>query len=149
MSLDEYRRRRNFDRTSEPAGSTGRKSPRDRRFVVQLHHARARHFDFRLELDGALRSWAVPKGPSLRPADKRLAVQVEDHPLAYGGFEGRIPEGEYGAGEVRIVEQGTWQPDGDAARALADGKLDFRLEGRHLKGRWSLVRTGPPAKKAK
>jgi bifunctional non-homologous end joining protein LigD len=149
MSLDEYRRRRNFDRTSEPAGSTGRKSPRDRRFVIQLHHARARHFDFRLELDGVLRSWAVPKGPSLRPSDKRLAVEVEDHPLAYGGFEGRIPEGEYGAGEVRIVEQGTWQPDGDAARALAEGKLDFQLEGRHLKGGWSLVRTGKPAKKAK
>jgi bifunctional non-homologous end joining protein LigD len=149
MSLDEYRRRRNFHRTSEPAASTGRKSQRDRRFVIQLHHARARHFDFRLELDGVLRSWAVPRGPSLRPADKRLAVQVEDHPLAYGGFEGRIPEGEYGAGEVRIVEQGLWQPDGDAARALAEGKLDFRLEGRHLKGRWSLVRTGPHAKKAK
>ncbi len=150
MSLAEYRRKRDFARTPEPAPE--RRKPRaapDRRFVIQLHHARARHFDFRLELDGVLRSWAVPKGPSLRPADKRLAVEVEDHPLDYGDFEGEIPAGAYGAGHVRIVERGHWHPQGDPKRALAAGKLDFRLEGGHLHGGWSLVRTGPAGPKAK
>jgi bifunctional non-homologous end joining protein LigD len=150
MSLAEYRRKRDFGRTPEPAPARPRKrDAKARHFVIQLHHARARHFDFRLELGGVLRSWAVPKGPSLRPADKRLAVEVEDHPLDYGNFEGDIPAGAYGAGHVRIVERGQWHPMGDPARALAAGKLDFRLEGEHLQGGWSLVRTGPAGLKAK
>lgn len=149
MSLEEYRRRRDFKATPEPAPAKVRGGGRARRFVIQLHHARARHFDFRLEHDGVLLSWAVPKGPSLRPADKRLAVQTEDHPLAYGRFEGSIPKGHYGAGDVQIVESGTWEPEGDAGKALAKGKLDFRLDGTHLQGAWTLVRTGPAVAKAK
>lgn len=149
MSLKEYRRRRDFKATPEPApgksGGTGKR----RRFVIQLHHARARHFDFRLEHAGVLLSWAVPKGPSLRPGDKRLAVQTEDHPLAYGDFEGEIPKGHYGAGDVRIVESGRWEPEGEPGQALARGKLDFRLDGTQLQGAWTLVRTGPAAPKAK
>lgn len=149
MSLDEYRRRRDFKTTPEPAPGKARGGAKARRFVIQLHHARARHFDFRLEHDGVLLSWAVPKGPSLRPADKRLAVQTEDHPLSYGKFEGTIPKGHYGAGDVHIVESGRWEPEGNVDKALAKGKLDFRLDGTHLQGAWTLVRTGPAADKVK
>jgi bifunctional non-homologous end joining protein LigD len=109
--------------------------------VVQLHHASRRHYDFRLEVDGTLKSWAVPKGPSLRPGDKRLAVEVEDHPLDYADFAGDIPEGHYGAGHVDIFDRGTWVPVGDAAAAIRKGKLEFELHGRHLRGGWKLVRT--------
>ena len=148
MALQEYLRKRKFGATPEPRGAaTSRRKHKALSFVVQLHHARARHYDFRLEVDGVLRSWAVPKGPSLRPGEKRLAVEVEDHPLSYGGFEGTIPEGNYGAGHVAIFDQGSWEPDGDPADAIQRGKLEFVLHGERLKGRWTLVRTNKPASK--
>lgn len=140
----EYNRKRNFDLTSEPA------EPRTRSkrvgagalsFVVQKHDARNLHYDFRLELNGTLKSWAVPKGPSLDPSDKRLAVHVEDHPLSYGSFEGSIPKGQYGGGDVIVWDRGVWEPEGDALKAYKAGKLGFRLYGEKLGGRWNLVRT--------
>jgi bifunctional non-homologous end joining protein LigD len=141
MALAEYRRKRHFDKTSEPAGRAAkRRSGRALKFVVQKHAARRLYYDFRLELDGVLVSWAVPKGPSLDPAQKRLAVHVEDHPLEYGSFEGRIPEGEYGAGEVIVWDKGTWTPDGDARIDLKRGRLEFRLTGKKLNGGWRLLR---------
>lgn len=139
--LADYRRKRDFELTPEPRDQ---RAPRQRgalRYVIQLHHARSRHFDFRLELDGTLRSWAVPKGPSRDPAQKRLAVEVEDHPLPYAKFEGDIPQGQYGAGHVDIWDEGYWQPEGDAAAALRKGHLHFTLQGARLRGRWALVRT--------
>lgn len=141
--LAEYRRKRDFAATPEPATAAALETAPAHalRYVVQLHHARRRHFDFRLELEGSLRSWAVPKGPSLDPAARRLAVQVEDHPLDYAGFEGRIPDGHYGAGEVRIWDEGLWRADGDAHAALVKGHLKFELLGTRLRGHWSLVRT--------
>ena len=147
MSLRDYNRKRRFADTPEPAADEASARARGRGqhrpiFVVQLHNARARHYDFRLEADGALKSWAVPKGPSLRPGDKRLAVQVEDHPLSYATFEGQIPEGNYGAGHVLVFDHGVWASEGDPLEAIADGKLDFTLEGRKLRGAWKLVRTG-------
>lgn len=142
MSLREYARKRRFGQTPEPAGADGATGDPGRpRFVVQLHHARARHYDFRLEVDGALRSWAVPRGPSLRPSDRRLAVEVEDHPLDYADFEGEIPAGNYGAGDVRIFDRGHWSCAGDPLAALAAGSLDFELHGERLAGAWKLVRT--------
>jgi bifunctional non-homologous end joining protein LigD len=143
MSLAEYRRKRHFNETPEPAGKKGRKrtgGTKAPRFVVQKHDARRLHYDFRLELDGVLKSWAVPKGPSYDPKEKRLAVEVEDHPLEYGDFEGTIPEGEYGAGTVALWDEGTWQPLGDPHEQYREGKLKFHLEGQRLKGRWTLVR---------
>ncbi|HZR37520.1 MAG TPA: DNA ligase D [Nevskia sp.] len=140
--LAEYRRKRDFSATPEPAaGGRRRAAARGARFVVHLHHARSRHFDLRLQVGNTLRSWAVPKGPSLDPAQKRLAVQVEDHPLDYGDFEGTIPEGHYGAGQVQIWDQGRWSADGDARKALEEGHLRFSMEGSRLHGAWSLVRT--------
>ena len=145
MSLRDYARKRRFEHTPEPADDfqAGKRVKRGKRpiFVVQLHHASVRHYDFRLEIDGALKSWAVPKGPSLRPGDKRLAVEVEDHPLSYASFEGDIPEGHYGAGHVDLFDQGTWAIEGDPLLAIANGKLDFELHGDKLKGAWKLVRT--------
>jgi bifunctional non-homologous end joining protein LigD len=143
MSLSEYARKRKFGETPEPA-SGGRASRKGHKpiFVVQLHHATARHYDFRLEADGALKSWAVPKGPSLRPGEQRLAVEVEDHPISYAKFGGDIPQGHYGAGHVDVFDHGTWQPEeDDPLKAIAAGKLDFELHGKHLRGRWTLVRT--------
>lgn len=138
-----YHRKRDFGQTPEPKGTVaGRR--RELSFVIQKHAARRLHYDFRLELDGTLKSWAVPKGPSLDPADKRLAVHVEDHPLEYGGFEGVIPEGHYGAGQVQIWDRGTWQPIGDAEKSYRAGKLKFRLDGEKLHGAWTLVRTRLP-----
>lgn len=138
MGLREYQRKRRFDETPEPqeGGRRGR-----RIFVVQLHHASHRHFDFRLELDGMLKSWAVPKGPSFDPAVKRLAVEVEDHPISYATFEGDIPEGNYGAGHVDVFDHGTWEPEGDAREGLRGGDLKFTLHGDVLRGSWVLVRT--------
>ena len=139
----EYSRKRNFERTSEPSERPGKQRGKAGalRFVVQKHDARHLHYDFRLELDGTLKSWAVPKGPSLDPRDKRLAVHVEDHPLEYADFEGSIAEGNYGAGDVIVWDQGIWQPHGDPAAAYAAGKLKFSLIGEKLAGDWTLVRT--------
>ncbi|MEX0611611.1 MAG: non-homologous end-joining DNA ligase, partial [Pirellulales bacterium] len=139
MSLKEYKRKRDFRKTPEPSGD-GRKSAPGRQFVVQKHVARRLHYDFRLEHDGTLKSWAVPKGPSLYPGVKSLAVQVEDHPLDYANFEGVIPQGEYGGGTVMVWDRGTWEPEGDPEKGLKQGKLTFRLNGEKLRGRWSLVR---------
>ena len=135
--LREYHRKRNFTRTAEPRGKLNRKT--GHLFVVQKHAARRLHYDLRLELDGVLKSWAVTRGPSLSPKDKRLAVMVEDHPLDYAEFEGRIPEGEYGAGSVIVWDRGHWSTDGDPHKQLAKGHLEFELSGSKLKGRWHLV----------
>ena len=141
MSLSEYRRKRNFRVTSEPRGKArARRSKLS--FVVQKHAASHLHYDFRLEVDGVLKSWAVPKGPSLDPSQKRLAMQVEDHPLEYGDFEGVIPQGEYGGGTVMLWDRGTWEPLADAATGLRDGHLKFTLHGEKLRGGWMLVRRG-------
>ncbi|MEB1660025.1 non-homologous end-joining DNA ligase [Xanthomonas campestris pv. campestris] len=141
MSLRDYTRKRRFDQTPEPAEDAAATAHRQPIFVVQLHHVSSRHYDFRLEADGVLKSWAVPKGPSLRAGEKRLAVQVEDHPLAYAGFEGDIPQGQYGAGHVQVFDHGTWHCDGDALAALDAGKLDFDLQGDKLRGGFAPVRT--------
>ncbi|MET0409974.1 MAG: DNA polymerase ligase N-terminal domain-containing protein, partial [Polyangiaceae bacterium] len=143
MSLDTYRQKRDFARTAEPRGRKTKKGGNS--FVVQKHEARRLHYDFRLELDGVLLSWAVPKGPSLDPKVKRLAMQTEDHPIEYGGFEGVIPKGEYGGGTVLVWDRGTWQPAGDAAAMYRKGHLEFELSGEKLKGGFHLVRTGPSA----
>ncbi len=140
MGLREYKRKRHFQRTPEPAGKQARKVGWS--FVVQKHHASHLHYDFRLELDGVLKSWAVPKGPSLDPSVKRLAMHVEDHPVEYGTFEGIIPEGEYGGGTVMVWDRGRWEPVGDAAEGYRTGKLKFQLHGEKLKGGWMLLRTG-------
>ena len=147
MGLEQYAAKRDFRKTPEPQPPGRSRRPRrakraaGRSFVVQKHAATRLHYDFRLEHDGVLKSWAVPKGPSLDPADKRLAVQVEDHPLEYGGFEGVIPKGQYGGGSVLLWDRGTWEPEGDAEDGLRRGKLEFRLDGEKLRGRWLLVRT--------
>jgi bifunctional non-homologous end joining protein LigD len=152
MALEEYKRKRRFAETPEPAGEVEKKS--SHRFVVQKHDATRLHYDFRLELEGVLKSWAVPKGPSLDPSDKRLAMQVEDHPVSYFDFEGNIPEGNYGAGTVMVWDLGTWEPlspvaiegkyaagtDADAATMLAKGDLKFRLKGKKLNGDFALVK---------
>ena len=142
MALEEYRRKRDFKKTPEPAPKVTRKKTRELFFCVQKHLASHLHYDFRLEHDGVLLSWAVPKGPSLDPKTKRLAMNVEDHPLEYGEFEGVIPEG-YGAGIVMLWDRGTWTPQvDDVDAALKKGDLKFTLDGYKLKGSWVLVRTG-------
>ncbi len=138
MALEQYRRMRDFGRTSEPAGKVRKRAGWS--FVVQKHDASHLHYDFRLELDGVLKSWAIPKGPSFDVHDRRLAVQTEDHPVEYGSFEGTIPEGEYGGGTVMLWDRGTWEPIGDPHAGLAKGHLDFELKGERLEGRWMLVR---------
>ncbi|HWN38678.1 MAG TPA: DNA polymerase ligase N-terminal domain-containing protein, partial [Gammaproteobacteria bacterium] len=145
--LARYRAKRDFARTPEPSGSGAAGAHGALQYVVQKHDATRLHYDFRLEHDGVLKSWAVPKGPSLTPGDRRLAVQTEDHPLDYGGFEGEIPEGEYGAGSVVIWDRGHWQPHGDVDDGLKEGKLDFELDGDRLKGRFTLVRMAEHGKK--
>jgi bifunctional non-homologous end joining protein LigD len=140
MSLREYRRKRDFARTPEPAGAEAEAASDKPLYVIQKHAARREHYDFRLEMDGVLKSWAIPKGPSLDPGAKRLAVEVEDHPVAYGGFEGVIPKGEYGGGTVMIWDRGWWEPVGDARAALAKGDFKFVLHGDKLQGRFVLVR---------
>src|SRR3954469_8872560 len=148
MALREYRRKRTFDRTPEPRGREERGADgaagRPARFVVQRHRARNLHYDFRLEIDGVLVSWAVPKGVTLDPATRHLAVHVEDHPLDYIDFEGVIPEGEYGGGDVIVWDAGTWELHGsDDARAAVDaGEIHVELHGEKLAGRVVLVRTG-------
>jgi len=141
MPLEEYHKKRDFSATPEPAG--GEPSGEKRIFVVQQHHATAMHYDFRLELDGVLLSWAVPKGPSYDPKDKRLAVHVEDHPIDYAGFEGVIPKGEYGGGTVIVWDRGTWEPISDPRAGLEKGDFKFRLSGEKLVGGWVLVRLKP------
>lgn len=138
MALGIYRKKRNFKTTPEPKGRKARKSGNS--FVIQKHDARRLHYDFRLEMDGVLKSWAVTKGPSLVSGEKRLAVHVEDHPLEYGDFEGTIPKGEYGGGTVIIWDRGTWTPVQDAEKGYAKGHLEFELHGEKLAGRWHLVR---------
>ncbi|MBC7656357.1 MAG: DNA ligase, partial [Frankiaceae bacterium] len=141
MSLHDYERKRRFGQTPEPRAGAAKTATAAPIFVVQLHHASHRHYDFRLEIDGALKSWAIPKGPSLRPGEKRLAVEVEDHPLSYAGFEGDIPKGNYGAGRVDIFDRGTWASELEPLQSIAAGTLDFSLHGQKLKGAWKLVRT--------
>jgi bifunctional non-homologous end joining protein LigD len=144
MGLTDYRKKRDFGVTPEPAGRKGRTTPRKRSlaYVVQKHLATALHYDFRLEWNGVLLSWAVPKGPSLDPTVKRLAMPTEDHPLEYAAFEGVIPEGEYGAGTVMVWDAGTWEPESpDVEAALEKGDLKFTLHGKKLQGSWVLVRT--------
>lgn len=138
MALETYRKKRNFLATPEPKGSRSRKSGDS--FVIQKHAATRLHYDLRLEMDGVLKSWAVTKGPSLVPGEKRLAVHVEDHPLDYGDFEGTIPKGEYGGGTVIVWDRGAWTPIGDAHKGYAKGHLDFELQGEKLGGRWHLVK---------
>src|SRR5579872_3815008 len=139
MALEAYRKKRKFSVTSEPRGRAARGGGGNR-YVIQKHAARRLHYDLRLELDGVMKSWAVTRGPSLDPADKRLAVHVEDHPVEYNSFEGTIPAGEYGGGTVMIWDRGTWQPDGDPHKGYAKGHLVFDLDGEKLHGRWHLVR---------
>jgi bifunctional non-homologous end joining protein LigD len=149
MALTKYHAKRDFKITSEPRGSVAASQKQSKKngervlsFVVQKHQASRLHYDFRLEWKGVLLSWAIPKGPSLDPAVKRLAMAVEDHPLEYGGFEGIIPEGEYGGGTVMVWDRGTWEPESrDVDTALRDGDLKFTLHGAKLKGSWVLVRT--------
>src|SRR5450631_1254709 len=151
MALEEYKRKRRFEETPEPPPKVGKKS--GNRFVIQKHRATRLHYDFRLEMEGVLKSWAVPKGPSLDPADKRLAMQVEDHPVSYFDFEGIIPEGNYGAGTVMVWDVGTWEPlspepvngkylPGTAAEAsamLKKGDFKIRLHGKRMKGDFALI----------
>src|SRR5687768_5977257 len=150
MVLEKYKQKRNFQSTPEPSGDLTLAAERAKKarpgqglfFCVQKHLASHLHYDFRLEHKGVLLSWAVPKGPSLNPSDKRLAMRVEDHPFDYGDFEGVIPEG-YGAGIVVLWDKGTWHPEnGDVEAALQKGELKFSLEGKKLKGSWVMVRTG-------
>jgi bifunctional non-homologous end joining protein LigD len=151
MPLEEYKRKRRFEETPEPPPKVEKKA--GHRFVVQKHRATRLHYDFRLEMEGVLKSWAVPKGPSLDPADKRLAMQVEDHPVSYFDFEGTIPEGNYGAGTVMVWDVGTWEPlspkpvngkyvagtDAEAVDMLQKGDLKFRLHGKKLNGDFALI----------
>lgn len=142
MALTEYKKKRKFDKTPEP-GPKEKRTRTGRLFVVQKHRATQLHYDFRLEVDGVLKSWAVPKGPSLDPKVKRLAMHVEDHPVDYAKFEGVIPEGEYGGGTVMVWDYGTYKPENnvDVGEALRKGELKFALDGKKLKGSWVLVRT--------
>lgn len=144
MPLAEYHRKRKFNETPEPSGREQGAAAGAGVFVVQKHQASQLHYDFRLEIGGVLVSWAVPKGPSLNPRDKRLAMLTEDHPLEYANFEGTIPEGNYGAGTVMVWDSGTWEPEGGAAAAkqLETGEIKFRLRGEKLKGSWAIVNTG-------
>jgi DNA ligase D-like protein (predicted 3'-phosphoesterase) len=149
-SLSRYREKRNVRRSGEPSARRGRGSRKRPRFVVQQHDATGMHYDFRLESGGVLKSWAVPKGPSDDPDDKRLAMPTEDHPLGYAGFEGVIPDGEYGAGPVIVWDSGTYQNETtdssgepvDVGEAIEHGHLRFRLDGQKLRGSWSLTRMG-------
>src|SRR5882757_3248834 len=137
-NLKRYRQKRDFTKTPEPKGISAAKA--GYRYLIQKHAATRLHYDFRLELDGVLKSWAVTRGPSLDPHDKRLAVEVEDHPVSYGSFEGIIPKGQYGGGTVMLWDEGSWEPIGDPHEDLEKGKLEFKLYGKRLTGEWTLVR---------
>src|SRR6185437_10257399 len=141
-TLAKYRDKRDFSKTSEPRGGNEVPPAGHLRFVVQKHAARQLHYDLRLEMDGVFKSWAVTKGPSVDPADKRLAIEVEDHPLDYGDFEGTIPQGEYGGGTVQLWDRGFWAPEGNMTpqESLKSGELKFVLAGKRLQGSWVLVR---------
>ena len=136
-ALATYNAKRRFGVTREPHGKVGK---RGNAFVIQKHAARRLHYDLRLQLDGVMKSWAVTRGPSLVPGEKRLAVQIEDHPIDYNKFEGTIPRGEYGGGTVMVWDRGHWTPEGDPEKDLRKGHLSFRLKGKRLKGGWHLVR---------
>jgi bifunctional non-homologous end joining protein LigD len=138
-NLSTYRKKRDFEKTAEPSGEVRVAPARQRRFVIQKHDASRLHYDLRLEFDGVFKSWAVTKGPSLDPHDKRLAVEVEDHPLDYGDFEGTIPKGQYGGGTVLLWDRGYWESD-DPERGFKKGDLKFTLHGDKLHGSWVLVR---------
>ncbi len=138
--LRTYRAKRNFETTAEPRGGSAKRAAPTSSFVIQKHAATRLHYDLRLELDGVMKSWAVTRGPSLVPAEKRLAIHVEDHPIEYNTFEGTIPKGQYGGGTVMIWDRGTWEAEGDAAASYAKGRLTFRLSGERLQGMWHLVR---------
>lgn len=148
--LTRYKAKRNFSITPEPAdgGDAGdEESGAQLAFVIQKHWATRLHYDLRLELDGTMKSWAVPKGPSYDQRDKRLAVHVEDHPISYNSFEGTIPDQQYGAGKVIIWDQGTWHPLGDAQRGYEAGHLKFELRGHKMHGKWALIRLKRPTGK--
>src|ERR1041384_1277812 len=138
--LSTYKQKRDFKLTGEPSGDRPLVKSNRRRFVIQKHDASRLHYDLRLELDGTFKSWAVTKGPSMDPHDRRLAVEVEDHPLDYGDFEGTIPEGQYGGGTVQLWDRGYWRPVGDPHEGLKKGDLKFDLKGERLHGSWVLVR---------
>jgi len=142
VGLQRYNEKRDFSRTPEPRGNAAPSPAKALCFVVQKHSASTLHYDFRLEMEGVLKSWAIPKEPVADPSQKRLAVRTEDHPIEYASFEGVIPEGEYGGGHVDIWDAGTWIPEGAAVTAYRRGSLEFELKGKRLKGRWALVRMG-------
>ena len=142
MGLEDYNRKRDFNKTPEPSGEMGKEG--SARFVIQRHEARRLHYDLRLEMEGVLKSWAVPKGPSMNPSDKRLAIHTEDHPVKYLNFEGVIPKGNYGAGEMTIWDEGSYKASGDSGDLLEQyktGNLKIELSGKKLKGEFALVRT--------
>ena len=140
MSLKEYQKKRKFGKTPEPRGRAG-KDKKSHRFVIQEHDARNLHYDLRLEMDGVLKSWAVPKEPPQSPGIKRLAIRTEDHPVEYLDFEGKIPKGEYGAGTVKIWDKGEFKLDADSAKKPEDGNLIFILSGKKIKGKYVLINT--------
>jgi bifunctional non-homologous end joining protein LigD len=146
--LATYNKKRDFAKTAEPAGKRGAKRGKGLIFMVQKHDASRLHYDLRLELEGTLKSWAVTRGPSLDPADKRLAVRTEDHPMSYATFEGTIPKGEYGGGTVMLWDRGVWlpHPDKDPVKTLEEGHLHFTLEGERMKGEWIMIRMKPRGK---
>ena len=145
--LKKYNKKRDFGITAEPQGNAGKLAKTNLHFVIQLHEATRTHYDFRLEWHGVMKSWAVTKGPSYDPSDKRLAVRTEDHPIEYNDFEGVIPDKQYGAGPVMIWDEGTWLPEDDPDTMEKKGRITFTIEGGRMKGRWHLVRMHMPDKR--
>jgi bifunctional non-homologous end joining protein LigD len=145
--LKKYNEKRDFGITAEPKGKVGKRAKTNLRFVIQLHEAARIHYDFRLEWHGVMKSWAITKGPSYDPADKRLAVRTEDHPMDYNDFEGVIPDKQYGAGPVMIWDKGTWMPEDDPDKMEKEGRITFTIEGSRMKGQWHLIRMRTPDKR--